>query len=95
MSERVAAALGRQAGQGRGASSYRGREQVGAGERPASARCALAHGRGDAGDGPGDLDALFDPVTYRGATDRIIDDILALYEEERAYMMDEEAPADA
>ncbi len=34
------------------------------------------------------LDALFDPVSYRGATDAIIDRILALYEEEREYMTD-------
>ncbi|MGL4496357.1 MAG: lyase family protein, partial [Beijerinckiaceae bacterium] len=29
-----------------------------------------------------DLDALFDPVTYRGATDAIIDDILTAYREQ-------------
>lgn len=33
-----------------------------------------------------ELDRLFDPATYRGATDAIIDRILALYEEEREYM---------
>lgn len=33
-----------------------------------------------------DLDKLFDPSTYRGATDAIIDRILAFYEEEREYM---------
>lgn len=35
---------------------------------------------------PAELDRLFDPATYRGATDAIIDRILALYEEERQYM---------
>lgn len=33
-----------------------------------------------------ELDALFDPATYRGASDAIIDRVLALYEEEREYM---------
>jgi 3-carboxy-cis,cis-muconate cycloisomerase len=33
-----------------------------------------------------ELDDLFDPTTYRGATDAIIDRILVLYEEEREYM---------
>jgi 3-carboxy-cis,cis-muconate cycloisomerase len=33
-----------------------------------------------------DLDALFDPATYLGATDAFIDRILALYEEEKQYM---------
>jgi 3-carboxy-cis,cis-muconate cycloisomerase len=31
-----------------------------------------------------ELDALFDPATYRGASDAIIDRILARYEKERA-----------
>ncbi|PTM42429.1 3-carboxy-cis,cis-muconate cycloisomerase [Bosea sp. 124] len=35
---------------------------------------------------PAELDALFDPATYRGASDSIIDRILALYEEEREHM---------
>jgi 3-carboxy-cis,cis-muconate cycloisomerase len=35
---------------------------------------------------PAELDALFDPATYRGASDAIIDRILSLYEEEREYM---------
>lgn len=35
---------------------------------------------------PAELDALFDPATYRGASDAIIDGILALYEEEREHM---------
>lgn len=35
---------------------------------------------------PAALDALFDPATYRGASDTIIDGILAHYEEEREYM---------
>lgn len=35
---------------------------------------------------PAEVDRLFDPVTYRGATDAIIDRILVLYEEEREYM---------
>lgn len=35
---------------------------------------------------PAELDALFDPATYRGASDAIIDRILRLYEEEREYM---------
>ncbi|HEV7339777.1 MAG TPA: 3-carboxy-cis,cis-muconate cycloisomerase [Bosea sp. (in: a-proteobacteria)] len=35
---------------------------------------------------PEELDDLFDPTTYRGATDAIIDRILVLYEEEREYM---------
>lgn len=35
---------------------------------------------------PAALDALFDPVTYRGASDAIIDRILAAYEEEREHM---------
>lgn len=35
---------------------------------------------------PAELDRLFDPATYRGATDAIIDRILALYEEERECM---------
>jgi 3-carboxy-cis,cis-muconate cycloisomerase len=34
----------------------------------------------------GELERLFDPATYRGATDAIIDRILALYEEEREWM---------
>lgn len=33
-----------------------------------------------------ELDDLFDPTSYRGATDAIIDRILVLYEEERDYM---------
>jgi 3-carboxy-cis,cis-muconate cycloisomerase len=33
-----------------------------------------------------DLDALFDPATYLGASDVFIDRILALYEEEKQYM---------
>lgn len=33
-----------------------------------------------------DLDALFDPATYRGASDAIIDRALARYEDERQYM---------
>ncbi len=36
--------------------------------------------------GSAELDRLFEPQTYRGATDPIIDRILALYEEERDYM---------
>lgn len=36
--------------------------------------------------GSDELDRLFDPATYRGATDAIIDRVLALYEEEREYM---------
>ncbi|WP_103717249.1 3-carboxy-cis,cis-muconate cycloisomerase [Bosea psychrotolerans] len=36
---------------------------------------------------PGEIDKLFDPTTYRGATDAIIDRILALYEEERESMV--------
>ncbi len=35
---------------------------------------------------PAALDALFDPATYRGASDAIIDDILARYEAEREHM---------
>ncbi|MBN9438612.1 3-carboxy-cis,cis-muconate cycloisomerase [Bosea sp. (in: a-proteobacteria)] len=35
---------------------------------------------------PEALDDLFDPTTYRGATDAIIDRVLVLYEEEREYM---------
>jgi len=35
---------------------------------------------------PEELDDLFDPTTYRGATDAIIDRILVRYEEEREYM---------
>lgn len=35
--------------------------------------------------GENELDILFDPATYRGASDCIIDRILALYEEEREY----------
>lgn len=35
---------------------------------------------------PADLDMLFDPATYRGASDAIIDRILARYEAEREYM---------
>jgi 3-carboxy-cis,cis-muconate cycloisomerase len=35
---------------------------------------------------PAELDSLFDPVTYRGATDAIIDRILARYESEREFM---------
>jgi 3-carboxy-cis,cis-muconate cycloisomerase len=33
-----------------------------------------------------DLDALFDPATYLGASDVFIDRILALYEDEKQYM---------
>jgi 3-carboxy-cis,cis-muconate cycloisomerase len=33
-----------------------------------------------------DLDALFDPVTYLGASNSFIDNILELYEEEKQYM---------
>jgi 3-carboxy-cis,cis-muconate cycloisomerase len=33
-----------------------------------------------------DLDALFDPATYLGASDIFIDRILALYEDEKQYM---------
>lgn len=33
-----------------------------------------------------ELEALFDPATYRGASDAIVDRILALYEEEREFM---------
>ncbi|RDJ27873.1 3-carboxy-cis,cis-muconate cycloisomerase [Bosea caraganae] len=36
---------------------------------------------------PDELDRLFDPATYRGATDAIIDRILALYEGEREHMV--------
>jgi 3-carboxy-cis,cis-muconate cycloisomerase len=36
-----------------------------------------------------DLDALFDPATYLGASDVFIDRILASYEEERQYMTEE------
>jgi 3-carboxy-cis,cis-muconate cycloisomerase len=36
-----------------------------------------------------DLDALFDPATYLGASDVFIDRVLALYEEEKQYMADE------
>jgi 3-carboxy-cis,cis-muconate cycloisomerase len=36
-----------------------------------------------------DLDALFDPATYLGASDVFIDRILALYEEEKEYMSEE------
>jgi 3-carboxy-cis,cis-muconate cycloisomerase len=36
-----------------------------------------------------DLDALFDPATYLGASDVFIDRILALYENEKQYMSDE------
>lgn len=35
---------------------------------------------------PAALDALFDPVTYRGASDAIIDRILVRYEREREHM---------
>jgi hypothetical protein len=36
-----------------------------------------------------DLDALFDPATYLGASDVFIDRILALYEDEKQYMSEE------
>jgi 3-carboxy-cis,cis-muconate cycloisomerase len=36
-----------------------------------------------------DLDALFDPATYLGASDVFIDRILALYEDEKQYMIEE------
>jgi 3-carboxy-cis,cis-muconate cycloisomerase len=36
-----------------------------------------------------DLDALFDPATYLGASDVFIDRILALYEEEKQYMTED------
>jgi 3-carboxy-cis,cis-muconate cycloisomerase len=36
-----------------------------------------------------DLDALFDPATYLGASDVFIDRILALYEDEKQYMTEE------
>ncbi len=36
-----------------------------------------------------DLDALFDPSTYLGASDDFIDRILALYEDEKQYMSEE------
>ncbi len=39
-----------------------------------------------------DLDALFDPVTYLGASDVFIDRILALYEEEKEYMVEASPP---
>ncbi|MDP3257966.1 3-carboxy-cis,cis-muconate cycloisomerase [Bosea sp. (in: a-proteobacteria)] len=35
---------------------------------------------------PAELDALFDPATYRGASDAIIDRIIAAYETEREFM---------
>ncbi|WP_439496806.1 3-carboxy-cis,cis-muconate cycloisomerase [Bosea sp. (in: a-proteobacteria)] len=34
-----------------------------------------------------ELDRLFDPTTYRGASDAIIDRVLALYEQEREHML--------
>jgi 3-carboxy-cis,cis-muconate cycloisomerase len=37
-----------------------------------------------------DLDALFDPTTYLGASDVFIDRILALYENEKRYMVEEQ-----
>jgi 3-carboxy-cis,cis-muconate cycloisomerase len=37
--------------------------------------------------GPAELDALFDPATYRGASDTIIAAILARYEDEREHMV--------
>ncbi|MGL4241445.1 MAG: 3-carboxy-cis,cis-muconate cycloisomerase, partial [Beijerinckiaceae bacterium] len=36
-----------------------------------------------------DLDALFDPATYLGASDVFIDRILALYESEKEYMVED------
>jgi 3-carboxy-cis,cis-muconate cycloisomerase len=36
-----------------------------------------------------DLDALFDPATYLGASDVFIDRILALYEDEKQYMTED------
>jgi 3-carboxy-cis,cis-muconate cycloisomerase len=36
-----------------------------------------------------DLDALFDPSTYLGASDVFIDRILALYEDEKQYMVED------
>ena len=35
---------------------------------------------------PAELDTLFDPATYRGASDAIIDRILSLHDEEREHM---------
>ncbi|MGL5117288.1 MAG: lyase family protein, partial [Beijerinckiaceae bacterium] len=40
-----------------------------------------------------DLDALFDPSTYLGASDVFIDRILALYDSEREYMVEDSAPS--
>ncbi len=36
-----------------------------------------------------DLDTLFDPATYLGASDAVIDRILALYEDEKEYMSED------
>jgi 3-carboxy-cis,cis-muconate cycloisomerase len=38
-----------------------------------------------------DLEALFDPATYLGASDVFIDRILALYEEEKQYMTEDKS----
>jgi 3-carboxy-cis,cis-muconate cycloisomerase len=38
-----------------------------------------------------DLDALFDPATYLGASDAFIDRILALYEDEKQYMSEDKS----